>query len=989
MYKWGGMPKKKPIDTLQLASGAGAKNTVLPGFPIVGIGASAGGLEALEGLFRAIPDHCGMAFVLVQHLDPGRASMLTAILQRYTKMEVVEVTDNLRVAPDHAYVIPPNRDMLIFDRTLRLNAPKQSHGHRFPIDAFFRSLAEDQAERAIGVILSGTGTDGTEGLRTIVGAGGMTIVQDPLSAKYDGMPTSAIHAGYAMMVLPVEKMPAALLTSRSALTAPKEGLLAPSDPASLNSILQFLRHSTGNDFSKYKRSTIGRRVERRMSLQNIDDLSVYLRFVKENPCEVKNLFRELLINVTSFFRDPEAFQTLKRDVLPNLVATLGAGDTLRAWVVGCATGEEAYTLAILLCEVMEENSLDFKVQIYATDLDFEAVATARAGLYPPNIAQVVSEERLTRFFIKQESGFQVKKAIREMVVFATHNVINDPPFLKIDIITCRNLLIYIEPELQSFILGLFHYSLKPEGILMLSPAESTGRQGDLFALLDTKWKIFRSISTTRSTPPALPSGSACVIQNVMSEVQSTVTKMKTSELSTLMMQALLHSYAPASVLTDAKGNILFVHGETGKFFQPAPGMASFNAIEMARQGLKDDLGTAIQRAAADGTPSINRVLSVKTNGDFQNIALSVRAMKKDAAGDALLLLSFQELSHVKPGRKRAKSTDVGADSAQVEELRQKLAENKENLQAVIKEQQTSNEELRSANEELQSMNEELQSTNEELETSKEELQSTNEELISVNAELQAKIEQLNDMQNDMKNLLDNTCIGTIFLDEQLAIRRYTQDAVKIYRLVPTDVGRPLADIKSDLQGEDLLEMARTVQETLTFAEREIRSRSGTMYLVRIRPYRTLDNVIDGVVLTFTDITSRVSLEAGVEEARKVSDAIIDTVHHPLMVLDDGLRIVSVNPAFYRYFAMEEKNTIGHSIGAVTTLQGILPQLRERLEEVLEKEGSLEGFEVERQVPGNGLETIRLNVRPIHRKDLSTHQLLVAIEVPYAVKKEQP
>jgi two-component system CheB/CheR fusion protein len=948
------------------------------GFPIVGIGASAGGLEALEGLFRAVPDGSGMAFVLVQHLDPAHASMLTSILQRCTSMHVVEVTDNLRVAPEVVYVIPPNRDMVIYNGCLQLSVPEQPYGHRLPIDSFLRSLAEDQAERAIGIILSGTGTDGTLGLRTILGAGGLTIVQDPATAKYDGMPTGAIRAGCASLVLPVEKMPEALLNGKRALSMPKVDAGPSGQTSSLNRILQVLHSGTGNDFSKYKRSTIGRRIERRMALQNIEEMEVYARFLKENPGEVQLLFKELLINVTSFFRDPEVFITLRKDVLPKLVAGKGPGETMRVWVAGCATGEEAYSIAMLLREIMEENQRPFKVQIYATDLDHEAIAAARIGKFPVNISQDVPQERLHNFFVKQENGYQVRKEVREMVVFATQNVIKDPPFTRMDLISCRNLLIYLEPELQDHILGIFRYSLNAGGILLLSPSESIGGSVELFRPLHPKGKIFKAVPTAGVLHPLLAGNAPIAKQNETREPQGLVSKVKESDLSSLMKQELIACFAPASVLTDLKANILFVHGETGKYFQPAPGRATFNAIEMAREGLKTDLRLAVQRAAADGAPTLNKKLSVKTNGDFQAIGLSVRLMQLKTPGEGLLLLSFQELARTAP-RRRGKRIAGEADPVQVEELERELADTKENLQAIIEEQQASNEELKSTNEELQSTNEELQSTNEELETSKEELQSVNEELITVNAELQAKIEQLNDMQNDMKNLLDSTSIGTIFLDEHLAIRRFTQEAVKVFRLVATDTGRPLADIKSDLVGEDLLVRARNVLETLAPFECEVHTAGGVSYLARIRPYRTFDNVIEGVVLTFTDISGRIKLEAVVNEARRVAEAIVDTVRDPLLVLDADLRVVSASRSFYQSFKIHSEDAIGRPIGQIPSLQWNLPQLRDLLEGVLSRNVSLEGYAVVHDLPGVGHKTMHLNARRINREDETAHLLLVAFE----------
>ena len=952
------------------------------GVPIVGIGASAGGLEALEGLFRAIPASSGMAFVLVQHLDPSHASMLTAILQRSTAMPVLEVEDGMAVAQNHVYVIPPNRDMVIFRRKLQLSAPEQAYGHRLPIDGFLRSLAEDQAKLAIGIILSGTGRDGTEGLRAIASAGGLTIVQDPATAKYDGMPTSAIHAGWASLVLPVEKMPEALLAGKRMATSRTEPLELPQKSSGLNRVLQSLRSGTGTDFSKYKRSTVSRRIQRRMYLQDIDDIDVYARYVKEHPGEVQLLFKELLINVTSFFRDPEAFATLKAEVLPRLVEGKPADYVFRVWVAGCATGEEAYSIAIVLSEFLESSGQGFRVQIYATDLDQDAIVVARAAVFSPSISQDVSPDRLQHFFVKHEHGYQIRKEIRQLVVFAVQNLIKDPPFTRLDLVCCRNVLIYLEPKVQDLVIGTLHFALKPGGALMLSPCESVGKHTDVLTPLSVKWKIYQANRSGVSQSPGIAGGLIYGMEPSQHEAAGAVTRVKEAEMQQLMNRALIRSFAPASILTDPKGDILYVHGETGKYLQPAPGPSRFNAIEMAREGLQPELGAAIVKAAGSGLATLNRKLTVKVNGGHQTIALSVRPMRGEGTGEDLLLVSFQDLPRTAArSRKGAKGSSGPVAAPEVEELERTLAAARENLQSVIQEQQASNEEFTSSNEELQSTNEELQSTNEELETSKEELQSANEELMTVNAELQSKIEQLTDMQNDMKNLLDNTSIGTIFLDERLAIRRFTPEAAKVFRLVQSDVGRPLADIKSDLEDEDLLVKAQEVLETLVPCECGVRTRGGTWFLTRIRPYRTFDNVIEGVVLTFTDITQRIQSEAVREAAQSLAEAVVDTVRDPLMVLDSALRVVSASRSFFQFFKTAKDDTIGRPVYELDSLQWNFGQLRESLEAVLAQKGSLEGFAVEQEFPGIGLIGLVVSARRIIREGDAPLLLLVSIRTP--------
>ncbi|OQX16128.1 MAG: SAM-dependent methyltransferase [Desulfobulbaceae bacterium A2] len=878
-------PDQQPLD-----SGSATAPATAVSFPVVGLGASAGGLEAFERFFRALPSDSGMAFVLVQHLDPGHASILTEILQRAASLPVVEAEDQMAVTANRVYVIPPNRDMAIYHGTLQLSVPESPRGQRMAIDYFLRSLAEEQGERAIGIILSGTGTDGTLGLRAIHGAGGITLVQDPAEAAYDGMPQSAIKAGFATYVLPVEQMARQLLSCRQR----PQGAVCPSPSAltgSLRKILQALRSATGHDFALYKQNTIRRRIERRMALHGLENAEVYARYLKEHPAEVQLLFKELLIGVTSFFRDPEAFAVLKKDVLPRLYEGKTEGAVFRLWVVACSSGEEAYSLAICLREYLDENRCDCKVQIYSTDIDDEAINFARAGVYPPNIAADVSPERLRRFFVKDDDGYRVKKDIREMIVFASQNVIKDPPFTRMDLVSCRNLLIYLEPELQNRLLSAFHYALRPGGVLLLSPSESIGGHVELFKALDRKWKVYQTLSSATSARAMAATTSSRPGDSANRIPEEAVKKEARADVAEQARRALLESYAPASVLTDAKGNILYVHGDTGRYLRPAPGQATLNVVDMAREGLQLGLRNALHEAVAQGLPSQCQDVPVRSNGDIQVIDLVVRPLAEGAAGQSLLMVSFQDVAREKTARARRRNRP--GESRRVEELERELAYTRENLHATIEEQQATNEELKSANEEMQSTNEELQSTNEELETSKEELQSVNEELQTVNAELQAKIEQLAGMQNDMKNLFDSIRIGTVFLDARLCIRRFTREATRVYRLVSSDVGRPLADIKSNLIGEDLVSDTQEVLETLVPREQEVRTPEGQWLLARILPYRTLENLIDGVVLTFTDISE---LKRTSEENRLLG-AALTAAANAVVVTDRAGVIQFVNPAF--------------------------------------------------------------------------------------------
>jgi two-component system CheB/CheR fusion protein len=974
--------EKKRSNPLSQAMVAGSAESVAQDLiacpSVVGIGASAGGLEAFEQFFRACPADSGMAFVLVSHLDPGHVSLLTEIIQRVTAMPVLEAVDQLEVEPNHVYVIPPNRDMAILHRRLQLSEPAEPRGLRMPVDFFLRSLAEDQQENAVGIIFSGTGSDGTLGLRAVFGAGGVTLAQEPSSAKYDGMPSSAIKSGYVTHVLPAEKMPAALQACARRLAVPPETPPEPTLAGGLNHILMQLRTMTGHDFSLYKKSTVGRRIARRMSLHTIDDADVYIRFLKKNPAEVRLLFKELLINVTSFFRDPDAFVLLQKKILPELLKGQSGDFVFRVWVAGCATGEEAYSIAILLRELMDEARQAFKVQIYSTDLADEAIALARAGLYPLNIAQDVSRERLQRFFVREEGGYRIKKEVREMIVFAVQNVIKDPPFTRLDLLCCRNLMIYLEPELQNRLLVAFHYALKPGGVLFLSPSESIGNHTELFSSIDRKWKLYRTNPSLKTSSAVMARGAAGITEGGGKIPGEGVRKVSETNFVELTRRVLVQYFAPASVVTDLKGDIFYVHGDTGKYLRPAPGQASLNVIEMARDGLATELHAAISAAAAEGRPTLDRPVQLESDGKRVELGLSVRLLPGTEGRPSLLLVSFQDRVPAAAGparRRRSRQAEPG----RIEELERDLAYLRESYQTTIEEQQASQEELKSINEEMQSTNEELQSTNEELETSKEELQSVNEELITVNAELQAKIEQLSGMQNDMKNLLENVSVGIIFLDRHLSIRSFTRDAMRIYRLAASDIGRPLNDIKSRVHELDLLEAAAGVLDSLVPFEREICLNGDTWMLVRIQPYRTLDNVIDGVLMTFTDITARLKSVA-VQEALTLADGIVQTIREPLIVLDGALKVVFASQSFYDIFRVGPEETVGRLIYQLGDGAWNINALRQLLESTWVGGQEFSDYPVEHDFPGVGYKKIGLNARRFIGKTGEPQWVLLSMQV---------
>ena len=832
-------------------------------FPIVGIGASAGGLEALEQFLGHVPAGSRMAFVIVQHLDPTHKGIMPELLQRATAMKVVQVKDRTKVQPECVYVIPPNKDMSILHGVLHLLEPAAPRGLRLPIDFFLRALAQDQQERSIGVILSGMGSDGTLGLRAIKEKAGVVLVQEPTSAKFDGMPRSAIDAGLADIVAPVDELPAKIIAflQRSPLIARADVALEDKTQSALEKAVILLRARTGNDFSLYKRNTLQRRIERRMGIHQIHKLAGYVRYLQENSQELDLLFKELLIGVTSFFRDPEVWDKLRLQVLPALLAERSPSHALRAWVPGCSTGEEAYSLAMVFKEAGElvEPKGSFSLQLFATDLDRDAIDKARQGFFPENIAADVSEERLKRFFTKEARGYRVCKEIREMVIFAPQNLILEPPFTKLDLLSCRNLLIYLTAEVQKKLLPMFHYSLNPGGILLLGSAETIGEHTDLFVPLNSKARLYqRTESLLRPEQIAFPtsfSASPSAAPAASPPLKSP------ASLQTLADQLVLQRYAPPAVLANDKGDICYISGRTGKYLEPAAGKANWNLFAMARDGLRYELTDAFQKALRKPETVTLHGLTVGTNGGAQCVDVTVQQLQEPGPLHGLVMIVFTEVVAPVTAKAAGRPPKSPARSPRVAELEQELLRVRGEARATHEEMQTTWEELRSANEELQSTNEELQSTNEELMTSKEEMQSLNEELQTVNAELQSKMDEFVRTSNDMKNLLDSTHIATLFLDKNLNVRRFTPQATKIIKLIPGDVGRPITDLASELRYPELADDAREVLRKLTAAEKPIGARDGRWFTVRIMPYRTLDDRIDGVVITFADITAAKTLEA--------------------------------------------------------------------------------------------------------------------------------
>ncbi len=959
-----------------------AKSAVTKSFPVVGIGASAGGLEAFTQLLSHLPAQTGMAFVLVQHLAPKHKSALPDLLARATRIPIAEVKDGMQVEPDHVYVIPPDTNMTISDAKLHLVRRAASEQH-MPIDFFFRSLAEDLKTKAIGVILSGTAYDGTIGMKAIKAEGGITFAQDEKSAKYPDMPRHAVAAGCVDFILPPEMIARELMSlgrhpyviQSKALEIPD---FLPEGDNELNRIFLLLRKSSGVDFTYYKQTTVRRRINRRMALNKIESLKDYLRYLQENPAELDALYQDILIHVTGFFRDPELFDFLKKKVFPSITHDHPPDLSIRIWVPGCSTGEEVYSIAISLLEFLGESSLHVPIQIFATDISEQAVEKARAGVYLENIRAEVSPERLRRFFIKVDRGYQIGKSIREMCVFARQDVTKDPPFSKLDLISCRNLLIYLGPILQKKVISVFHYALKPGGTLILGSSETIGGFSEHFTLIDKKHKIYAKKSVS-SAPWPLEFGSEFPVGRGRGAARRDEESANGFDVLKEADRLLLSKYTPAGVIVNEDFEILQFRGHTGTFLEPAPGQASLSLLKMAREGLILELRAALHKAKSEGTPIRKEGIQFRHNGSLREAAIEVAPLHGPGSKRSYFLVLFYDTTRPAPselapdrGRKAAKDN---AQAKLIRQLQQELAQTKAHLQSIIEKQETTNEELRSANEEILSSNEELQSTNEEMETAKEELQSTNEELTTLNEELQNRNLELSVANNDLVNLLSAVDIPIVMLDNDLRIRRFTPLVEKILNLIPTDVGRPITDIKINLNIPDLHRLILDAINSVTVKEQEVQDGQGRWHLMRIRPYKTADNRIDGAVMTWTNIDA---FKSQVSRSRRYAEAIIETVPESILVLDAELRVKSANPAFYQTFQVSPEETENRFIYELGNGQWNIPRLRSLLEDILPKATEIEDFEVEHDFPNIGRRMMRLNARQI-RQDHATELILLAIQ----------
>jgi two-component system, chemotaxis family, CheB/CheR fusion protein len=979
-------------------------------FPVVGIGASAGGLHALEKLVEHLPVDSGMAFIAVQHLSPDRESMMSQILSRKTTMQVLEAKDGMPLAPNTIYTKPSDRDVMVAKRVLKL--VKADKEKALPVDRLFRSMAGDLQDRAIGMVLSGSGSDGALGIREIKGAGGMVIVQDPEEAEYSGMPESAKRTGSVDYLLKIEGMPGVLATyTTSPIQRPRPETETEerNEQNELKGILRTVYNKTRHNFTQYKKSTVHRRICRRMAVNGIDSLSDYARYLRENPDEVDALFKDLIINVTSFFRDKGAFEALKEKAIVPLVTSMEEDDLVRVWVPGCATGEEAYTIGMLFMEAMSEQHKRLKVRIFGSDINPESIATARDALYPEGIAEDVDPGRLKRFFVKADGKYNVESSLREMMIFAVHDIIQDPPFSNVDLVSCRNLLIYMETDLQKKVMSLLDYALKPEGFLFLGTSEGVGNFSEQFSPVDTKWKIFKaedgefqrqydfSFDARPSPEQKFPEPEGRIVKTGGDQEQEQQSGQEgrdgraeewnrerlqfprkrgdKEDIRQIMEQTMLARFAPSGVIVDSEDVILFFQGDTSSFLQPPRGEPRFDILEMAQTGLRSTLSNGLKKARNEKHQITYEDVGVMGKGDgrvdISFIPLTSRTLRQN-----MILVTFRSKTDAVEG---AQDIEDGAADAKVRGLEQELYSVKQDLQATIEELETSNEELKSSNEELQANNEELQSTNEELDTSREELQSTNEELETINAEMQKKNEELESLNDDIRNIFAYTTIGTVVLDTDLRVKRFTPSATRIFNLIGKDIGRELTDIASNLEYDDLEQDTHRVLDTLNMLEKEVRTKDGRWFIMRMFPYRTSDNVIRGVVLNFTDVTDLKFKEQEANEARIQAEAILETTRQPLLVLDSGLKVISANNAFSEAFNVSRMETEGSRIYTLGNAQWNIPELRTLLEEIIPKNTVFKNFEVEHDFPNVGRKKMLVDARRIDREGDRPYLILIGFQ----------
>ena len=969
-------------------------------FPIVGVGASAGGMEAFGELLRHIPSGTGLAFVLVQHLDRAHPSYLSEALSRSTTFPVHEITDGMRVEPDHVYVIPSNADVGILKGTLALfPRPADERKPHLSIDFFLSALAADLGSQAIGVVLSGTGSDGAEGLRAIKAANGITFAQDPATAKFGGMPEAAVGTGAVDFCLPIFELAKEL--ARVAhhpflLRHDPEKLATPEDNGEFKKVLLLVRAAVGIDFSEYKLASIRRRLARRMALRRLTTLEDYVRLLRDEPAETQALFEDILIHVTSFFRDGDASEKLKEHAFPEILRHKREGGAIRIWSAGCSTGEEPYTLLIALLEFLEqEKASDVPVQLFGTDISEKAIMKARAGLYADGAVKDMSAERLARFFNKEEGGgYRISKFVRERCAFVKHDLATDPPFSRLDLVCCRNVLIYFGSALQRRVLATFHFALNEPGFLLLGRAENTGDGANLFAVIDKENKIFAR-TAVKSALQLTPARDALRVEPPIAEARVTAAP----DIVRRTESFLLEQYAPPGVIVNGRMEILHFRGRTGPYLEPAPGQPQHDLLRMARQGLVADLRIGISRARKEKTTVRRSGVRIEQNGSTRvcDVVVIPISSPPQSREDVFAVLFEEPVEPVAPAKEvprkgaeageLAPAAEVGADQQRFAKLEEELRSTKAYLQSLIEEHQHSNEELLSANEELVSSNEELQSLNEEMQTAKEELQSTNEELSTLNEEMQTRNTELNTINSDLVNILASVEVPIVIVDAKRRIRRFTPKARPILNLLPTDVGRPIDDIKPTLAIRDLDQKIAEVIDTVVPHEEEVQGREGRWYRLQIRPYTTVEKKIDGAVISVVDIDVLKRALGGAEWARDYAAATVEAVQVPLVAIDDDFRIVSANGAFEQRYGVRRDDITGRNMREV--MGGVLdiPALRSAVEAVREKKQSFQRLDLECDLPQLGKRSLSFSGRTVPMPDGSALILLAIEDVTERQRRE--
>lgn len=937
---------------------------------VVGIGASAGGFESFARLLGALSPDTGMAFVFVQHLDPTHKSNLSSLLARNAHIQVTEIRHRTPLAPNHVYVIPPNAALTVSGGVLLLS-PRKKQDQHLPVDQFFQSLAQDQGNLAVGVVLSGNGHDGTAGIKEIKAAGGITFAQDVASSKFPGMPESAVAAGCVDYVLPPESIARELerISNHAGLKRAAQPDVLPDLEKDFVKVLVLLRSVTGVDFSHYKPATLRRRMTRRMVLRRIDSIADYLKLLRENSAEVELLFQDVLINVTGFFRDPAAFKVLKKKIFPRLLKDKASGASIRIWVPGCATGEEVYSLAICLHEFLGKNRTK-SIQIFGTDISDPMIGRARMGVFPRSIESEVSPERLRRYFQKVDGRYRISKFIRDMCIFAKQNVAEDPPFSKLDLISCRNLLIYLGPPLQKRVFPTFHYSLRPGGYLMLGTSETIGAFSNLFTVLDKKNKLY--IRNDTYSQPGIDYSLAPRTGAAKDGAARTSVELNYFDLQKRAEEILLGHYSPPGIIVNQRMEVIHFLGKTGPYLDPATGTASLSLLKIVRSELTTDLRTALARAIKTRLAVRKEGVRVRLDGHLRDVAIEIVPFK-DSMPEYFFLILFREsaseIVESKVSEKKSPSVRKVQADREEQRLRAELRQTKESLQSIIEEQEATNEELKSANEEIQSSNEELQSTNEELETAKEELQSTNEELTTLNEELQTRNADLSEVNNDLNNLISSFSMPILMLGNDLEIRRFTPLAQKFFNLIPSDIGRRISDINPNIVLPDLQGLVTDVIDSLSVKEIEVQDREGRWYSLRIRPYRTSDNKIEGAVIVLVDV----------DDVRQGLRAVMDMVDDPVLLLVDDLRVCDANNAFYQKFQVEKMDTEGNPIFSLGNGQWNIPALRSLLEQILPQNQHVENFKMDHDFPQIGPRSFSVNARRLYQQSKGTHYVLVLLQ----------